>query len=152
MTVTVAPRVSVNDLPQGPEFRFITGITVFAEDKLGHPYIEVVYNFYPRKSDWGKAHFPENPIMPGVLLGEMAGQAGILLVKHLGVQGLPLLAELEIKLKQPVRPGDNLTGQVTLVNRRDNIFKFEFIIHKLATGICVAKGQLTGVAQPTAPT
>jgi len=58
-----------------------------------------------------QGHFPDNPIMPGVLILEALAQAGGVLV-HLRSKGdkAALLVNIrEAKFRHPVRPGDVLT-------------------------------------------
>ncbi len=58
-----------------------------------------------------QGHFPEKPLMPGVLILEAMAQAAVaVVVKQPGFQGgLPLLAGVEeARFKKPVVPGDTL--------------------------------------------
>lgn len=73
-------------------------------------------------------HFPDNPIMPGVLLIESLAQAGGILA-YLKTQSSPreylcYLASLEnVKFKQMVLPGDQLTLEVKILNTKGTFWK-----------------------------
>ena len=76
-------------------------------------------------------HFPEYPVMPGVLIIEALAQAGGVLAWETA-QGEPeevtilYLAGLEeVRFKRPVRPGDQLTLNATLIKRRRSLWRFE---------------------------
>ena len=76
-------------------------------------------------------HFPELPVMPGVLIVEaMAQAAGVLGFKTLNKKpadgSLYLFAGADnVKFKRQVVPGDQLTLKVNYVSDRRNIWKFE---------------------------
>lgn len=60
-----------------------------------------------------KGHYPDYPLMPGVLLCEAVFQAGALLVGEMAgeqqVNGVPVLTRiLGAKFKREVRPGDTI--------------------------------------------
>jgi 3-hydroxyacyl-[acyl-carrier-protein] dehydratase len=73
-----------------------------------------------------QGHFPENPIMPGVLIVEALAQAGAVAVlsmpEHRGK--LAYFAGLDqIRFRHPVRPGDTLRLEVTLQKMRRGVGK-----------------------------
>jgi 3-hydroxyacyl-[acyl-carrier-protein] dehydratase len=57
-----------------------------------------------------QGHFPENPIMPGVLIIEALAQVGcILFKKKIQVDKVPVFLHLnKVKFRHPVKPGDVL--------------------------------------------
>ncbi len=67
-----------------------------------------------------KGHYPDYPLMPGVLLCEAVFQAGALLIGELvkdgkAVTGVPVLTRiLGAKFKREVRPGDTIEIRATL--------------------------------------
>lgn len=76
-----------------------------------------------------QGHFPDNPIMPGVMIVEAVGQAGALIAllnEHFdGAQYILAFAGLErAKFKKMVRPGDTLRINVEIVKQRRNLYKF----------------------------
>ncbi len=69
-------------------------------------------------------HFPDHPIMPGVLIVEMMAQAGgvmlLTLDEHRGK--LAYLAGVEkARFRKPVLPGDTLITEVTMLKSRGSV-------------------------------
>lgn len=72
-------------------------------------------------------HFPDFPVMPGVLILEaMAQTAGVLVLKSIPDREskLVLLVSVEYaKFRRPVVPGDQLRLEMTLLKRKSTVAK-----------------------------
>jgi 3-hydroxyacyl-[acyl-carrier-protein] dehydratase len=85
-----------------------------------------------------QGHFPNNPVMPGVLMVEaMAQVAGILAFKS-GMQGKTVyfMSIEKVKFRKIVLPGDQLRLEISVTHRRGNVWKFSgnaFVGDKLAS-------------------
>ena len=73
-------------------------------------------------------HFPEHPVMPGVLILEaMAQTAGAVCIRAAGAEKPSLVYLLTIdgaKFRKPVVPGDQLFIHVRKLKKRGNLLKF----------------------------
>ena len=74
-------------------------------------------------------HFPDRPIMPGVLIVEALAQAaGVLAVESLGLAGsgklVYFMAIDGAKVRAPVEPGVLLRLEVEFVQKRSTVCKF----------------------------
>ena len=74
-------------------------------------------------------HFPENPVMPGVLIVEAIAQTGAVLMSKsldVDVEGKTILfMSLDnCRFRHPVRPGDLLRMPVEVLRARGGVFKF----------------------------
>jgi 3-hydroxyacyl-[acyl-carrier-protein] dehydratase len=89
-------------------------------------------------------HFPENPIMPGVLILEALAQCGGILVYH-GMdaeeRGTPIyLAGCDkVRFRRPVVPGDQIILTMEMNKRRSMLIKM--------TGTAAVDGQLAAEAE-----
>jgi 3-hydroxyacyl-[acyl-carrier-protein] dehydratase len=95
--------------------------------------VDRIIEFVPNKSATGiknvtfnepffQGHFPDRPIMPGVLIVEAMAQVGGIVLRHLpGMENqLSLFAGIDkVRFRRPVVPGDRLTITTELlVSRR----------------------------------
>ena len=87
-------------------------------------------------------HFPNHPVMPGVLIIEsMAQTAAVLVVETLGPDAagkVVYFMSIEgAKFRRPVVPGDQLRIHVTKERNRGNVWKFNAIAR--VDGVSVAE-------------
>jgi 3-hydroxyacyl-[acyl-carrier-protein] dehydratase len=79
-------------------------------------------------SDFFRGHYPDNPVMPGVLLCECCFQAGALLIAHKiggynASQGVPVLTRItDARFKRIVKPGETVDVDATLDDELDGAF------------------------------
>jgi 3-hydroxyacyl-[acyl-carrier-protein] dehydratase len=74
-------------------------------------------------------HFPDNPVMPGVLIVEAIAQTGaVLMSKSLNAdvtgKTIMIVSLDQARFRQPVRPGDVLRMHVEVLRHRGDVFKF----------------------------
>ena len=72
-----------------------------------------------------QGHYPEFPLVPGVILCESAMQAGAILLSQFVNEGdgVPVATRLnDVKFKKMVRPGDTITHEVCLDERLADAF------------------------------
>ena len=91
-----------------------------------------------------QGHFPNHPIMPGVLQLEAIAQvAGNLMLKQAENFGklAYFMAADSVKWRKPVRPGDTMTIDVELIKSRGKIGR--------AKGTCLVNGEAVSEAEVT---
>ena len=93
-----------------------------------------------------QGHFPEYPVMPGVLIIEALAQAGGLLILK-SVDEVPRNAVLlfsgieKARFRKPVYPGDQMILQVRQIRHKINLWKME--TEALVGGETAAQATLT---------
>ena len=98
-------------IPHRPPFLFVDKVTEETEDA-----IKAEKTISPEEPFF-QGHYPERPIMPGVLIFESIFQTGaIMMGKRISNEGrIPVLTRVNnIKLKHAVNPGDTLQMEVKL--------------------------------------
>lgn len=90
-------------------------------------------------------HFPEKPVMPGVLVIEALAQTGGLMLLNSVDASNKLLLFMGIdnaKFRKPVIPGDQLVMQVQMVGKKFNTYRFH--------GVATVNGQVVAEADLSA--
>ena len=89
-------------------------------------------------------HFPDQPIMPGVLLVEAMAQVAGVMAFRSGVEGKSVyfLSIDKVKFRRPVVPGDQVKLNIKVLKQRGNVWKF--------AGTAAVDGKLVSEAEFTA--
>lgn len=83
-------------------------------------------------------HFPENPIMPGVLIIESMAQAGAFLSSNITAGYLTEVKN--VKFLKFVKPGDQIVLHATLLHKIQNYMKAKVVA--MVEESIVAKGEI----------
>lgn len=126
-------------IPQKEPFLMIDEIEEYIPGNMAIAYKNVCIDEW-----YFKGHFPENPIMPGVLIAESLAQAGAvaILSKEENKGKNALFAGIDkMKFKKMVIPGDRLKLEVKIIKEKGPIGVGEGIA--TVEGKLVAKGEFT---------
>jgi 3-hydroxyacyl-[acyl-carrier-protein] dehydratase len=110
-------------LPHREPFLFVDGVTRL-EDNLIEAYRDVRPDEY-----FFAGHFPDNPVLPGVVMVETIAQAGILLVlvKRTERAGRDtLFAGIErVRFRRIVRPGERMVITASIIGEKGPAYRIE---------------------------
>ncbi len=128
-----------NIIPQREPFLMIDEVETYTPGKSC-----IAYKNVRKEEPYFKGHFPNNPIMPGVLIVESLAQAGAVAILSMeeNIGKNAIFGGIDkMKFKKMVTPGDKLKLEVNIIKRKGPIG----IGQALATvdGKIVAKGELT---------
>lgn len=112
-------------LPHRYPFLLVDRMTELAPGAYIRGYKNVTIN-----EEFFNGHFPGNPVMPGVLILEALAQTAALLAWHSETIDLSskviYLAGIDgARIRRPVRPGDRLDLEATLLKRKGPLWKIE---------------------------
>ncbi|NBO70807.1 MAG: bifunctional UDP-3-O-[3-hydroxymyristoyl] N-acetylglucosamine deacetylase/3-hydroxyacyl-ACP dehydratase [Bacteroidetes bacterium] len=124
----------------------ITEVDQEAKKIIGYKNVTINEPFFP-------GHFPERPIMPGVLIVEaMAQVGGLLLLNSDDYKEGKLVFFMAInnaKFRKPVIPGDQLMMEVTMTGKRFNTFAMS--AKAFVDGALVAEAELSAAIVDSLP-
>lgn len=98
-----------------------------------------------------QGHFPNRPVMPGVLICEAMAQVGAIFAhtSRGGTEGekVFVLTGLDrVKFKRPVEPGDQLRLELTCLKRRGSFWKMRGVA--MVDGKIVAQAEISAMEVP----
>ena len=130
-------------IPHRYPFLLVDRITECVAGKYAKGYKNMTMN-----EEFFQGHFPNNPVMPGVLQIEaMAQTAGAVVISQddnyaNSKRNVLFMAVDGVKFRKQVKPGDQLRMHVEKIKARRNIFVFK--------GTAMVDGQIASEAELTA--
>lgn len=111
-------------IPHRNPFLFIENAEILEEGKKGRgfkKFLETEYFF--------KGHFPDMPIVPGVVLIEALAQTAGIVVSHKFIENknktVLFMSISKAKFRNPVKPNDDIVFEVSLLNKVRSVYKFQ---------------------------
>jgi 3-hydroxyacyl-[acyl-carrier-protein] dehydratase len=110
-------------IPHREPFIFIEEVIVIERGKIGES-----YRIFEETEYFFKGHFPNNPIVPGVVIVEaMAQTAGVVVSESLinnNDQSVLFMSINKAKFRKPVLPNYKIKFYVEMINNIKNVYKF----------------------------
>ena len=127
-----------NLLPHREPFLFVDKCEIIEVGIKGIGYRKFLPNEF-----FFKGHFPELPIVPGVILIEALAQtAGIVVSKSFDNEedrSVLFVSVSDAKFRKPVLPNDDISFEVEKLNDVKSVYKFFGLAKKNSTKVCEAK-------------
>ena len=129
----------IHDLiPHRDPFLFVDKCEIIKSGEHGISYKKFKANEY-----FFKGHFPNNPIVPGVIIVEaMAQTAGIVVsykLREYKEKSVLFMSVNKAKFRKPILPNDNVSFEVKFLNSVRDVYKFEGICLKENIKVCEAE-------------
>ena len=110
-------------IPHRKPFLFIEECQIIQKGKIGES-----FRVFDETEYFFEGHFPDNPIVPGVVIVEaMAQTAGVVVSENLvntKDQSVLFMSINKAKFRKPVLPNHKIKFYVELMNNIKNVYKF----------------------------
>ncbi len=107
-------------LPHRAPFLFVDGVDAFEQSKSITAHLDIAVDM-----PFFAGHFPEKPVMPGVLMTEALAQtAGLVISLSNEASGIFYLASCNVKFLEVVEPGGRLQLFARLEKSFNGLFQF----------------------------
>ena len=110
-------------IPHRKPFLFIEECKIIDKGKIGES-----FRTFDETEYFFEGHFPDNPIVPGVVIVEaMAQTAGVVVSENLinkNDQSVLFMSINKAKFRKPVLPNYNIKFYVEMINSVKNVYKF----------------------------
>ena len=117
---TPIPQEILDAIPHRPPFLLVDRLVERSETRL------VAEKTFTGSEEFFAGHYPEFPLVPGVLLCEAAMQCGAILLSRQMAEApgkMPVATRMnEVKFKRMVRPGETIRMEVELTERLSDAF------------------------------
>jgi len=111
-------------IPHRDPFLFVDTCEIIKPGEQGKSYKLFTENEY-----FFKGHFPENPIVPGVIIVEaMAQTAGIVVsynLREFKEKSVLFMSVNKAKFRKPIFPNDKISFEVKFINSVRDVYKFQ---------------------------
>ena len=118
-----------NLIPHRDPFLFVDTCEIIVPGKHGKS-----QKFFSNEEYFFKGHFPDNPIVPGVIIVEaMAQTAGIVVsyrLRDYKEKSVLFMSVNKAKFRKPILPNQQVSFEVKIINSVKNVYKFQGICFK----------------------
>lgn len=131
-------KINLNEIkeliPHRDPFLFVDKCLIIEPGKKG-----VSERFFSEDEYFFEGHFPQNPIVPGVIIVEaMAQTAGIVVsynLKDYDEKSVLFMSVSKAKFRKPILPNDKILFEVRFLNKVKNVYKFSGLALKNDTKV-----------------
>ena len=127
-----------NLIPHRPPFLFVDSCEIIERGKRGS-----AKRHFKEDEYFFKGHFPNNPIVPGVIIVEALAQtAGIVVSESLDEydeKSVLFMSVNKAKFRKPVLPNDFITLNVDCINKVRSVYKFRGEAFESKNKVCEAE-------------
>ena len=116
-------------IPHRDPFLFVDECEIIIPGEHG-----ISYKTFKENEYFFKGHFPNNPIVPGVIIVEaMAQTAGIVVsynLKEYNDKSVLFMSVHKAKFRKPILPNDEVSFEVKFLNKVRDVYKFYGVCFK----------------------
>ena len=111
-------------IPHRDPFLFVDKCTIIEPGKKG-----VSERYFSEKEYFFNGHFPNNPIVPGVIIVEALAQTAGIVVSHQFKnekdKSVLFMSVNKARFRKPILPNQNIRFEVNYLNNVKDVYKFE---------------------------
>ena len=111
-------------IPHRPPFLFVDTCEIIVPGEHGKS-----NKYFSENEYFFKGHFPDNPIVPGVIIVEaMAQTAGIVVsykLRDFEEKSVLFMSVNKAKFRKPILPNEHVVFEVKFINSVRDVYKFE---------------------------
>ena len=122
-------------IPHRHPFLFVDSCEIIVPGEQG-----ISEKLFSKGEYFFEGHFPQNPIVPGVIIVEaMAQTAGIVVsykLREFKEKSVLFMSVNKAKFRKPILPGDSVSFEVKFLNKVRDVYKFYGICTKNEVKVC----------------